>query len=81
MGTHGSDSLFYRRRAAEEALGLMAQAVQSNPDNEELAMDAFIQYLRVNDQKAAQQVCRFLLAFPWRCPPATSWSCFAELIP
>ena len=42
----------------------MAQAVQSNPDNEELAMDAFIQYLRVNDQKAAQQVCRFLLLFP-----------------
>ncbi|KWU46443.1 actin cytoskeleton organization protein [Rhodotorula sp. JG-1b] len=40
----------------EEALGLMAQAVQSNPDNEELAMDAFIQYLRVNDQKAAQQI-------------------------
>ncbi|TKA54938.1 hypothetical protein B0A53_02411 [Rhodotorula sp. CCFEE 5036] len=40
----------------EEALGLMAHAVQSNPDNEELAMDAFIQYLRVNDQKAAQQL-------------------------
>ena len=59
----------------------MAQAVQSNPDNEELAMDAFIQYLRVNDQKAAQQVCRFLLTrFSLALPTAPRGN-VAELIP
>lgn len=78
-GAHGT--CFFGRRAAEEALGLMARAVQSNPDNEELAMDAFIQYLRVNDQKAAQQVCRFLLPrFSLALPTAPRGN-VAELIP
>ncbi|GAA5989285.1 hypothetical protein JCM10908_001242 [Rhodotorula pacifica] len=40
----------------DEALDLMAKAVQNNPDNEELAVDAFVQYLRVNDSKSAQQL-------------------------
>lgn len=34
----------------------MAKAVQNNPDNEELANDAFVQYLRIDDCKSAQQV-------------------------
>ncbi|BGP54000.1 mitochondrial distribution and morphology [Rhodotorula sphaerocarpa] len=40
----------------DDALDLLAKAVQKNPDNEELAMDAFVQYLRVDDCKAAQQI-------------------------
>lgn len=47
---------FFLADPGDDALDLLAKAVQKNPDNEELAMDAFVQYLRVDDCKAAQQV-------------------------
>ncbi|BGP37872.1 mitochondrial distribution and morphology [Rhodotorula kratochvilovae] len=40
----------------DDALELLAKAVQRNPNNEELSMEAFLQYVRANDRKSAQQI-------------------------
>ncbi|GAA6004547.1 hypothetical protein JCM10207_000928 [Rhodosporidiobolus poonsookiae] len=40
----------------DEALELLAAATQKHPDNEELANEAFLAYIRVNETKGAQQV-------------------------
>lgn len=42
--------------AGEMALELLTKAAQLHPDNEELALEAFTQYMRSNDCKSAQLV-------------------------
>lgn len=42
--------------AGEMALELLTKATQLHPDNEELALEAFTQYMRSNDCKSAQLV-------------------------
>jgi len=55
-------------RAGDDALGLLAEAVKQHPDNEELASEAFLQLVRANDRKGAQQVRPLSLSLS-RPPP------------
>lgn len=40
----------------DDALELLAEAVKKHPDNEDLSSEAFLQHVRANDRKGAQQV-------------------------
>lgn len=42
--------------AADTALELLTKATQLHPDSEELALEAFTQYMRSGDCKSAQLV-------------------------
>ncbi|GAA5947657.1 hypothetical protein JCM3775_005249 [Rhodotorula graminis] len=39
----------------DDALELLAEAVKKHPDNEDLSTEAFLQHVRANDRKGAQQ--------------------------
>ncbi|GJN88621.1 hypothetical protein Rhopal_001587-T1 [Rhodotorula paludigena] len=40
----------------DDALELLSKAVHQHPGNEELALEAFLQYVRADDRKGAQQI-------------------------
>ncbi|GAA5970754.1 hypothetical protein JCM21900_002379 [Sporobolomyces salmonicolor] len=40
----------------EEALAILAEATQKHPDNEDVAQEAFLHYVRVVEQRSAQQI-------------------------
>ncbi|GAA6051881.1 hypothetical protein JCM3770_005517, partial [Rhodotorula araucariae] len=45
-----------RAATGDDALELLAKAIEQNPNNEELSMEAFLQYVRANDCQSAQQI-------------------------
>jgi hypothetical protein len=49
--------------AGEETLALFAKATENHPKNENVAIEAFLHYVRVGERRSARQV-----SFPRRVP-------------